>query len=41
MAINRQQRINNILAGLNPLDAENRRQFKAAAKKEYALGRDD
>ena len=41
MAIQRDQRIRNILAGLNPLDEENRRQFKAAAKKEYALGRDD
>ena len=41
MATDRNQRIKNILSGLNPLNAENRRQFSQAAAKEYGLGRDD
>ena len=38
---NRRQKIQNILSGLNPLNAENRRQFTDAVAKEYSLGRDD
>lgn len=39
--VNRQNRIQSILAAINPLNEENRQQFSAGFQKDYSLGRED